>query len=163
MKRAETQAQCERFEGCFDTDWNMITAISEGDCPKPDDDPSSPDYGQSCDPDVFEWAQVHDWSPGVWSEASIIPFSWKQRALESVNRWGMTVSTTALQELIADVIYTMAGQAYIAEARCNMEPILAILEPVACACGEAADTVTCDTVWSELTCVTRNPTRNPRP
>ena len=56
VKRAETQAECTRFKGCFDENMGFNTAVSQAPCTNRD----------ICDPDQYEWKSVLEWTPGVW-------------------------------------------------------------------------------------------------
>mmetsp|Transcript_18192 Transcript_18192/g.28227 ORF Transcript_18192/g.28227 Transcript_18192/m.28227 type:complete len:652 (+) Transcript_18192:575-2530(+) len=149
VARAKSLSECQSDmrSGCFNTQADHITAISMTDCQNED----------LCDPEQYDWDFVHDWSAGNWSSAQLIDFSWKQREFASINSWGPTVSVEGLRGMMRTVLYSLIGKAYIAEARCEMEPILYVLESVACGCGGAKDAVAtakCDKVFNDLTCPT---------
>jgi len=56
VRRAETREQCLRFQGCFDEDMNINTAVDRAQCTNSD----------VCDPDQYEWKTVLSWTDAVW-------------------------------------------------------------------------------------------------
>jgi hypothetical protein len=138
VKRAETQAECTRFKGCFDENMGFNTAVSQAPCTNRD----------ICDPDQYEWKSVLEWTPGVWdvSRMTSAGIRWKARALEKKNVWGKKVSMDSLNMLIGDAVYSMAAEAYKTEFMCANEPLYAVLEKVACACGSERSSEACNGV-----------------
>jgi hypothetical protein len=101
-----------------------------------------------CDPDQYEWKNVLEWTPGVWHPSKMMSagIDWKERALEKKNVWGKKVSMDSLYMLIQDALYSMAAEAYKTEFMCKNEPLYAVLEKVACACGSGRSSTACDGV-----------------
>lgn len=146
VKRAESQTECTRFKGCFDENMGFNTAVSQAQCTNRD----------ICDPDQYEWKNVLEWTPGVWhlSKMTSAGIHWKARALEKKNVWGKKVSMDSLSMLINDALYSMAAEAYTAEFMCTNEPLYAVLEKVACACGSGRSSALCDGVLQRAQSVT---------
>jgi hypothetical protein len=136
--RAETQAECTRFRGCFDRNMGFNTAVSQAHCTN----------RNICDPDQYEWKNVLEWTPGVWHPSKMMSagIHWKERALEKKNVWGKKVSMDSLYMLIQDALYSMAAEAYKTEFMCKNEPLYAVLEKVACACGSGRSSTACEGV-----------------
>jgi hypothetical protein len=138
VQRAETQTECTRLKGCFDENMGVNTAVSQAQCTNRD----------ICDPDQYEWKNVLEWTPGVWhvSKMTSAGIRWKARALEKNNVWGSKVSMDSLSMLIEDALYSMAAEAYKTEFMCANEPLYAVVEKVACACGSGRSSTACDGV-----------------
>jgi len=136
VQRAETQTECTRFKGCFDENMGFNTAVSQAQCTNRD----------ICDPDQYEWKNVLEWTPGVWYPSKMMPAHWKQRELEKKNVWGKKVSMDSLNMIIGNSLSAMAAEAYKTEFMCKNEPLYAVLEKVACACGSGRSSTACDGV-----------------
>jgi hypothetical protein len=124
VARAETEAQCTQFKGCFHTIRGYITAVPENHCK---------DHTK-CSEDDHEWRDVLDWRGGVWTPAQMDPREWLPRAMTPKNKWGKIVAFDSIHLMVEDAVYSVFAEAYRTEAVCEIEPIIQMIMPLACAC-----------------------------
>jgi len=92
------------------------------------------------------WLSYHQWQSGVWADGTMRGFDWKAREFVSLNTWGPTVDDEDLNVFVDKAISAKFAKSYLARDVCKMAPTIALLEDVACACGEKRDDCKSDSV-----------------
>jgi hypothetical protein len=92
------------------------------------------------------WMSYHQWQSGAWADGTMRGFDWKAREFVSLNTWGPTVDDEDLNVFVDKAISAKFAKSYLARDVCKMAPTIALLEDVACACGEKRDDCKSDSV-----------------
>jgi hypothetical protein len=159
VSRAETEAQCKSYKGCFNRIYNTMTAVSESQCSTGMTVTANKlsykaPSGDICASDQFQWRNVSEWTPGVWSSSKMtsVGIQWTKRKLESKNKWQKEVPLGKLVDLVYEAAFAMAAEVYVGEFKCKMEPLQGILNTVACTCGldKTKNTAICTDIMKEI-------------